>query len=164
MHRSSKSSRTRHSSYTAPNTSAIGETIVRRLKDAGLFNQWRSCWLRFAPPQYTLYCSAKTSRFLQQLSTWREPKRVPNSPTTLRSRQHNAPTREASSEPARAVNCPMIGGVSHSRPASERRGNKAAKSLMASHAKRMPNPRTQRCGRSRVSESATGAARPHSLQ
>jgi hypothetical protein len=61
MHRSSKSSRTRHSSYTAPNTSAIGETIVRRLKDAGLFNQWRSCWLRFAPPQYTLYCSAKSS-------------------------------------------------------------------------------------------------------
>ena len=36
-----------------PNISA--NRIVSNLPP-GLFNQWRICWLRFAPQQYTLYC------------------------------------------------------------------------------------------------------------
>lgn len=45
-----------------PNISAIA--ALARPSFSGLFNQGRSCWLRFAPQQYTLDCSAILTRRL----------------------------------------------------------------------------------------------------
>ena len=39
------------------------QASAKAIRPSGSFNQRRSCWLRYAPQQYTLYCCATSSVF-----------------------------------------------------------------------------------------------------